>query len=238
MSWLWYLIVFLALGGLALLSWSVRALDVAGAASAFGIGLVVVFLGGMGWLVLLTSFTIISVLATRVGQAKKEARKAAEARGGERGARNVLANGLPAMFMLLFIPWTGTDAAALAFVAAVAAVTADTMASEIGALAGRARQIVPPFAISRPGRNGGVSWLGQVAAAAGASLIAWLAVPLVGIPVQWVWIPAIAGFVGCQLDSILGATFEGDEFVDRPLTKEDVNFLASLVPAVVVLVLA
>lgn len=239
MNPLWLLALLLGLGGMALLAWSIKALDAAGAATAFGMGLVIVLATDVGWLVLLVSFTAVSVLATKVGQAKKEQKKAAEARGGERGLKNVLANGLAAMFMVLFIRWTGELAAALAFASAVAAVTADTMASEIGALSRRARRIVPPFEAIRAGQNGGVSWLGQFAGAAGACLIAILAVALVGLPGELAWVPAVAGFLGCQMDSILGALWERngtEQEPGRPLTKEDVNFLASLAPAVIVLI--
>lgn len=142
--------------------------------------------------------------------------------------------------MVLFIPWTGELAAALAFATAVAAVTADTMASEIGALSARTRRITPPFSLLRPGQNGGVSWLGQFASLSGAILIAGLAVLLLDVPRDLAWVPAVAGFLGCQWDSIMGALWErnGEEpEAGRPLTKEDVNFLASLSPAVVVLIL-
>ena len=57
---------------------------------------------------------------------------------------------------------------------------------------------------------------------------------LAGVPTELAWIPALGGFLGCQLDSLLGATLEGDTDRAGPLTKEDVNFLASLSPAVAV----
>lgn len=236
MNPLWYVALVLGLGGMALFAWSIKALDGPGAMAAFGMGLVIVLQTDVGWLVLLVSFTAISVVATKIGQGTKEARKAAESRGGERGVRNVLANGLAAMFMVLFLPWAGETAVALAFATAVAAVTADTMASEIGALSSKARRIVPPFELLRVGQNGGVSWLGQVASLLGAAVIGGLAIPLLGVSVELAWIPVLAGFLGCQMDSILGATLERDAEHDRPLTKEDVNFLASITPAVAVLV--
>lgn len=238
MNPLWILAVIVGLAGMALFAWSIKALDGPGALAAFAMGLIIVWRTDVGWLVLLVSFTAVSVIATKIGQRTKEARKAAESRGGERGIRNVLANGLAAVIVILFLPWAGIDAVALGFATAVAAVTADTMASEIGALSTRTRRIVAPFEPLRPGQNGGVSWLGQAASLIGAALIAVLAVLLIGIPWSLAWIPALAGFLGCQLDSILGATLERDEHHDRPLTKEDVNFIASLVPAMLVLLVA
>ena len=71
MNPLWLLALILGLGGMALLSWSIKALDAPGAAAAFGMGLVIVLTTHVGWLVLLVSFTAISVIATKVGQSTK-----------------------------------------------------------------------------------------------------------------------------------------------------------------------
>lgn len=234
----WLVVTLLALTGLALLAWSVKALDAGGAAVAFLLGLWVALAGGILWLVLMTLFTVIGVLATAYGRRRKEAQGLVEEVDGERSWRNVLANGsAAALAVLAFVLVDDHVAAALAFTTAVAAVTADTMASELGVLAPRARRIVPPFREQVPGTNGAVSVQGQVAAAAGAVAIALAAVWLIPIPLHLAWVPAVAGFAGCQLDSLLGATLERDALHDRPLSKQDVNFLASVLPALAVLVM-
>lgn len=231
----WLVVTFLALSGLALLSWSLKALDAAGAVAAFLLGLFVAYVAGLPWLVLMTLFTVLGVLATLHGKRRKEELGLAEAHDGERTWRNVVANGAAAAVAAAALLVVDPLAAGLAFAVAIAAVTADTMASEVGSLAGRARRIVPPFAPQRPGTNGAVSLRGQVAAAVGAGAIAVAAIWLVPIPPRLAFVPAIGGFVGCQIDSILGATLERDEHRDGPLSKQGVNFIASLVPAMVVL---
>jgi uncharacterized protein (TIGR00297 family) len=237
---LWVLLMLMALAGLALVAYAMRALDATGSAASFLLGLFVGLRGGLGWLLLLVTFTVIGVIVTRLGRARKEALRVAEDNEGERGYRNVIGNGaaaaLAAAGLFLVPDWLPRQAVVAAFVTAVAAVTADTMASEIGTLARSARRILPPFESMRPGANGGISWQGQIAGLAGATLIAILGVRLVGLPASWAWLPALAGFLGCQLDSLLGATLERDARHDRPLSKQDVNFLASAVPALVVLV--
>jgi uncharacterized protein (TIGR00297 family) len=232
-------VITLGLVGLSILAYALRALDLLGAVASFFLGLEVALLGGASWLLLMTAFPVIGVVVTRVGYRRKAERRVAEAAGGERGVANVLGNGLGpglAALALLFQPFVPRGAAALAFASALAAVTADTMASEIGVLQARARSILPPFARMPAGGNGGVSLLGQAAALAGAALIAALAKPLLGLPWGLAWVPAVAGFLGCQLDSTLGATLERDESKPGPLSKQDVNFIASAVPAFVVLV--
>jgi len=238
---LWLLVILLALAGLSILAYAVRALDMLGAVASFFLGLEVALLGGLDWLVVMTVFPALSVLATRVGAATKRERRVEEARGGERGAPNVLANGLAAGLAALAVPLAPLvppQAALLAFVTAVAAVTADTLASELGALARTAHRILPPFEPAPPGTNGAVSWPGQAAAFGGAVAITAIAVWVADLPAGLAWVPILGGFLGCQLDSLLGATLERDVEREGPLSKQDVNFLASALPAFLVLVLA
>lgn len=234
----WFPVIVLALAGLSTLAYGIRALDLLGAAASFFLGLLIALLGGLTWIALMVLFTALSVVATRVGYGEKRARRVAEAAGGERGVRNVMGNGAAAGIVVLAtqVPGIPPVAVAAAYATAVAAVAADTLASELGVLAGRARSILPPFGPVAVGSDGGISLLGQLAALFGAGAIALLAVPAVGLPMRLAWVPFIAGFLGCQLDSVLGATLEGDARQGRPLGKQDVNFLASLLPAVAVLV--
>lgn len=239
MTDLWLLVILLSLGGLSVLAYALRALDLLGAVASFFLGLEVALLGGVRWLALMTLFPVLGVLATRIGNRAKQEMKVAEAQEGERGVGNVLGNGLAAALValsLLLDPVVPGRAAALAFATAVAAVTADTLASEVGVLARRARSILPPFAAAPVGANGAVSLLGQAAAAFGCLAVAVAAVPLLDIGWALAWVPALAGFAGCQVDSLLGATLEGDQVRQGPLTKQDVNFLAGAIPAFVVLV--
>lgn len=238
---LWLVVITLALTGLSVLAYALRALDLLGAVASFFLGLEVALLGGIPWLALMTLFPVLGVLTTRIGYRRKAERRVAEAAGGERGVANVLGNGLgPALaaLALLLAPFVPVQAAALAFATALAAVTADTVASEIGVLSGRARRILPPFRPMPVGVNGAVSLPGQLAALTGSVAIAGAAVVLLDVPWDLAWVPAVAGFLGCQLDSVLGATLERDADRPGPLSKQDVNFIASAVPAFAVLVIA
>lgn len=240
MTDLWLVVILLALAGLSILSYALRALDLLGAVASFFLGLEVALLGGVRWLALMTLFPVLGVLATRIGHQAKTQMRVAEAGGGERGVANVLGNGLAGGLValaLLLDPVVPPKAAALAFATAIAAVTADTLASELGVLAKRARSILPPFGRVPVGTNGAVSLLGQAAAAAGASAIALGAAWLLDLGAL-AWIAALSGFVGCQIDSLLGATLERDDVRTGPLTKQDVNFLAGAIPAFLVLVAA
>jgi uncharacterized protein (TIGR00297 family) len=185
----WILVAVLALAGLALLSYAIRALDPWGAAASFLLGLLVAWAGGLGWVLLMVVFTGLAFVATLAGRSRKKAMRLEEGRDGERGLRNVAGNGAAAGLMALagLVPGIPAPAAQLAFATALAAVAADTLASEVGVLARRARNILPPFRPVRVGAN-------------------------------------------------LGATVEGDAARPGRLGKQEVNFLASLAPSLVVLV--
>ena len=151
---------------------------------------------GLGWraLLLLAGLLLSGSLLTQL----------AERRGARRTARQVLANGGVAAAAAVVGSWS-------AAAGAIAAATADTWATEIGAFSP-----VPPRLITsgRPvtrGTSGGISALGTLAGVAGALGIAGLARAL-GV---WDAAPgmlaviAIAGIAGMLTDSLLGASAQG-----------------------------
>ena len=112
---------------------------------------------------------------------------------------------------------------------AVSVAASDTLASEIGSLDPRTRIITTLEAVPA-GTNGGMSPTGTLAAFYGALLIAVVssilgAINGDGTPLA-IFFPALIlfGWVGCQVDSILGAILENRGF----LGKHSVNFISTL----------
>ena len=105
----------------------------------------------------------------------------------------------------------------------------DTLASEIGSLDVRTRSIITLEAVP-PGTNGGMSPTGTVAALLGALIIAGGAVLLAPIygesmsAASFFVTVTIVGWLGCQVDSILGELLENKGYIG----KHTVNFLATL----------
>ena len=237
-----------ALSGLAyyrkVLTWD-------GTMAAFGIGIVIGVFGDVTWLILLLVFLLSSFAATRYRFALKEAMGVQEGARGERRASNVLANGLaPAFAAVLGYPGIGgavvsKELSGLLFVSALAVAGADTLASEIGVLSPRV-YLITDLTKVKPGTDGGVSALGQLVAL-GASLYSALLgfavlVPLsewLGLPVSFpssadfILIPAVLGFVGCQIDSVFGATLEQRGIFNKRTT----NFAATSLGALLAFVL-
>ena len=135
--------------------------------------------------------------------------------GGETGDRDtegrrasqVFANGgIAALCALLGVVELG-PATHHAAAAALAAATADTWASEIGMWAGRGTRLLTNWQPVQPGCSGGVSWVGSLAGAAGALLIATVAFVAWGQPQAFVAV-SLGGVGGMLVDSWTGAAWE------------------------------
>jgi len=216
-----------------------------GATAAFAVGFVIGVLGDLTWLMLLLFFLLSSFAATKYRFALKEAMGVQEGKRGERGSRNVLANGAApmavAVLTFLFPAALPKEAMGVVFVAALAVAGADTLASEIGVLSKKAYDITTGKRVPA-GTNGGVSALGQGAALAAAlytSLFGWLVLfwgsRYLGLQATMpadgnlLAVPVAVGFLGCQVDSVLGATLE----VRGWLTKKTVNFASTVLGTLV-----
>lgn len=206
-------------------------------AAAFGI--VIVLFAGFPYLALLVLFVAASALATRYRFDEKKRQALQEGRSGERGVSNVVAHiVLPTAIAVaggVSPPVLSSNATPLLFASALSFGASDTFASEFGVLAGRAKSILTGREVP-PGTNGGVSRFGQLFAIVGAVTTA-----LVGLLLFWVFhnplpnpilftvVVAGTGFVGCQVDSILGELFENR----GQLSKGSTNFLGMLSSAVI-----
>lgn len=213
--------------------WSGSFTAWAGVVAALFASLIVVILG-WPYFALLVLFVVASVLATRYGFEEKLRKNVHEGSHGERGISNVLAHVLiPAGLALASLAVPGalaSGALAVLFTSALAFGSADTFASEFGVLSGRARSILSGRPVA-PGTNGGVSGIGEVWAVVGAlgtgiiGTLFFLAAQLPSLPTALlVGGASVAGFLGCQVDSLLGETLENRGL----LTKGSTNLLAML----------
>ena len=214
---------------LSLISYRLRILDARGTVVAVAAGLIIGLLGNISWLVLLLFFMAISFGATRFRYAHKHERGTAEGHGGTRRSSNVIYNGIIPVVIAVLSNSIGEDATWL-YITAIAAAASDTLASEIGVLSDRVYLITNPARNSlttdpalriEPGVNGGVSALGTGAALAASlivSVVGWILIPAmtdVGRTVPLLLLPALFGFMGCHVDSLLGATLEARKLMSK-----------------------
>ena len=216
---------------LVISSTKARFLDTAGVAAAAFIGLLVGLLGHWSWLLILLSFLVFSHLATKWKFEEKKSRNMAESDDGHRGWVNVFANGgIPALIATIAFLNEEWEYGLWMFGAAVSVAAADTFASEFGCLDDNVRMITT-LKKCEPGINGGFSKTGQIAAFCGALIIglmtfsAWYVTnldELIGDGISLMLAVIVIGWIGCQIDSFLGAWFENRGY----LTKGGVNTLA------------
>jgi len=213
-----------------------RILDIKGALAALALGLIISIFSDIYWLMALVGLLVLTSLVTRVRFNYKRQHGLAEGKIGERGINNVIAVGFIPGFIALFsyhLDNVHPGLAGLLFLVSLSIAAADTFASEVGVLSDRAI-LITSFKRVAPGTDGGISLLGEMSAVLGAffvSLIGFVFVTdlyfsgaghgLAADPVVLVICIAI-GWIGCQLDSIMGALFQ----VSRDLlSNEMVNFL-------------
>ncbi len=214
-------------------SFALGAASIPGMLTGVFLGLLTLVLGGPAWFVVLVTFFGVGALATKYRYDQKVDRGVAQENEGARGSGNVLGNSAVALLALLGYA-ASPDLVDLpeaiflyAFVGSLATALADTLSSEIGGVYDDPR-LITTLEVAEPGIDGAVTWQGVVAGTAGAAAVAAIAVllyPTVGAVGAATVV--VAGFVGMNADSVLGATLEGDR-----LGNKSVNFLATLAGAV------
>lgn len=197
-------------------------LSASGAWAAALIGGLVFGFGGISWAVLLVVFFLSSSLIPSIRDLARKSEKVLKPR---RNWKQVLVNGGPGLIVLLisYFYKTGIDLW-LVYGGMIAAVTADTWATEIGVLSRNQPVNIISWKKVQKGDSGAVSIVGSLAAVIGSLFIALLwhfcdpAGSFMGILAI-----TVSGFAGALVDSILGATIQGhyldpenEKVVERP----------------------
>jgi uncharacterized protein (TIGR00297 family) len=205
------LLAGLALGGLiAWLAWRVKALSRSGALAAALTGGLIFGLGGLAWAVLLLAFFISSSLLSRLFARRKLALSEKFSKGSQRDWGQVMANGgLGALLAVTHAVYPGEAWPWIAFAGAMAAVNADTWATELGVLNPTPPRLITSGKAVERGTSGAISLGGSLAALGGAGLVALLAALFSGPAAGMILLAATLGGVsGSFFDSWLGATIQ------------------------------
>ena len=219
-------------------SYALGTASVTGMLTGVLLGLLTIVLGSFGWFVVLIAFFSVGGLSTKFRYDEKLDRGVAEDNEGARGSSNVLGNAAVAFVAVvgfaasahLSLPVPADTAFGFAFAGSIAAAMSDTLSSEIGGLYDSPR-LITTFQPVPPGTDGAVTWQGEVAGVVGAALVAGLALvlmPLSGAAPLAAGTVVVGGVAGMTVDSLLGATLEGDR-----IGNEAVNLLATLSGALV-----
>jgi len=220
------LVVGLALSaGVGWAGFKRASLSRSGLLGAIAVGTLTFGLGGWVWGLLLVAFFATSSALTHYASARKQPLADHFAKGSRRDLAQVLANGgLGAALAMAYAATGGQPTLFFAFAGAMAAVTADTWATELGVLSADRPRLITTGEAVEPGTSGAVSPLGSLAAMSGAWMIGFLSLALQllqgclsGVPwnPRLGWLPllaALAGLAGSLFDSLLGATLQASYY--------------------------
>jgi Raf kinase inhibitor-like YbhB/YbcL family protein/uncharacterized protein (TIGR00297 family) len=202
----------------AIIAFFLRSLTFGGAVSAAILGTIVFGLGGLPWAILLLGFFISSSLLSHFLKKRKALFEEKFSKSSRRDSWQVAANGLISGICVLANlllpdktwPW-------LAFSGALAAVNADTWATELGILARGKPRLITSGKIVDKGTSGGISIPGTLASLAGAALIGLLAGffwpgetagTFLTPAMIAVLVVSLAGLAGSLVDSVIGASWQ------------------------------
>jgi uncharacterized protein (TIGR00297 family) len=207
------MIGFILAAVVAYLAYRAHSLSKSGSFAATFVGTIIFGMGGLPWAILLLLFFITSSGLSRAFKKRKEGLNEKFSKGNERDAGQVFGNGglatlfaaLHAVYPESILPWVG-------FAASLAAVNADTWATELGVL-----NPTPPRMITdlrkrvEKGTSGGISLFGTLASLLGSAVIALPAVllsPVGSLNTNYFLLITLAGLAGSLFDSLLGATVQ------------------------------
>ena len=201
---------------IGIIAWRVGALDRSGALAAAVSGGLIFGLGGFPWAVLLLTFFISSSALSRAFARRKLELSEKFSKGGRRDWGQVFANGgLGALLAIVHTLRPGEAWPWIAFAGAMAAVNADTWATELGVLSPSPPRLITTRKTVERGASGGISIQGSLASLGGAALVGILAAllsalyyPSLSGILFLILMVVLGGLSGAFFDSLLGATVQ------------------------------
>lgn len=150
--------------------------------------------------------------------------------GIRRNGLQVWANGFWLVVLLVLDVIYNTGFFTVGAVAAVATATADTWATELGSAAPDSTYLITNLQKVTPGTDGAISLQGTVAALMGSGMIALASLYVFSLEFFLFLCIFIAGFLGCFIDSYLGAIFQrNNRSVTLPVVQKAISIDNNLV---------
>lgn len=216
---------------LGYLAYKAHIADISALLSASLLGVLIIVFADIFWFLLLLTFFILGGGFTKYKYAYKASIGIAESKGGVRSYENVFSNSMAALVLAIAhgIYPHYSELIMYSYLGTVATATGDTLASEIGTTSKERPRMITNFKPARPGRDGAVTILGELAAIFGSFVIAVLAILSGRVENIYLglFVTILGGFLGTNIDSLLGATLQNRGL----LSNSGVNFFATFAGA-------
>jgi uncharacterized protein (TIGR00297 family) len=195
-----------------------KTADLSGLFSCALIGIILIVFADARWFLIMLTFFIIGSVSTRYKYEFKKRIGVEQGRSGARGYRNVFANGIVAAAAAVLYGVFVRPEFIVLYVGCVATAAADTIASEIG-VCGGIPHMITTFKKVPIGTNGGVTATGELVALFGGFVVCLVSLLFNVITPGMLVLCTIAGFVGSNIDSIIGATLENRGYLGNAGTN-------------------
>ncbi|MFA6333504.1 MAG: TIGR00297 family protein [Methanoregula sp.] len=200
-----------------------KTADLSGLFSIALVGIILLVFSNPRWLLVMIVFFVLGSVATKYKFEYKKRIGVEQGQSGARGYKNVFANGIAATAAAILYGVFQEPVFIVMYVGCVATAAADTLASEIGVTGGIPRLITTLKQVPI-GTNGGVTFVGELVALIGGFVVSVAAFLLGVITLPMLAACTLAGFIGTNVDSLVGATLENRGFLGNAGT----NFLATI----------
>ncbi len=196
-------------------------------------GLIINFTGGFIYILILMLFITVAYIATMYQFSLKKAIGIQEGSGGERGWQSVTSHVLvPTILIVMYytLHAISTPLFEILILSAFAFAISDAVASEMGVISNKTYSIITWKKVDT-GVNVGISLFGEVWALLGSLFITLSGSIIMNISgmTLYTWyypviLSSVSGFIGCNIDSILGDLVENRGFI----SKFSNNFLSMI----------
>lgn len=210
----------------AFLAFLFRRLSLDGMYAAIIVGTFILGFGGWAAAGVVLLFFITSVAISE----QRSGRTAGSVARIRRNGLQVWANGFWLVICLVLGTIFNAGIFTIGAMAAVATATADTWATELGNKTPDSTYLITDLTTVPTGTDGGVSLQGTAAALAGSGMIAAASIYFFSLEFFLFLCIFIAGFLGCFIDSYLGAIFQrNNSSVTLPVLQTAISIDNNLV---------
>ncbi|HHT9138440.1 MAG TPA: DUF92 domain-containing protein [Candidatus Wunengus sp. YC60] len=205
-----------------LLAYYLKTVSKSGLIGGVVVGIIIYLCLGIGGFLILFTFFALGSWSSKHKYKWKASHGVAQENKGRRSVKHAVAKGgvglvMAVMAMLTDMPEIFT----IAFVAAFATATFDTVSSELGQIYGKRPILITTMKTVPVGTDGAISVEGTIMGVLSAALVGAEAYFLHLISLPSIIIVVAAAFVGTTIESVLGATIERREWV----SNEVINFI-------------
>ena len=215
------IIGFIFAGVISLLAYKKKSLSLSGALAALFMGSFMYFFGGLVASAAMVAFFLSSSILSHLFKGRKKEAGKLQEKGSRRDCFQVFANGGIGLIFAALFYFTKNPLFLIGCGVAFGESNADTWASEVGVLSKRKPVSIINGKPLERGVSGGVSPLGTLAAFLGSSFIGLVFAVMFYMVyghnkaiIQGFWLITLLGFLGCLIDSLLGATVQAQYYCE------------------------